>query len=53
MMGQHLFTQWLGGVTQQAITQAKVGPDLCGDMPSLGHNEFNKISSVCVNETLM
>ena len=39
VLSQHWFRQWLGAVRQQAITWAKVDPDLCRHMASLGANE--------------
>ena len=35
-----LVREWLGAVTQQAITLANVDPDLCRHMASLSHNEL-------------
>ena len=39
-ISKHWFRQWLGAVSQQAITWANVDQDLCRHMASLGHNEL-------------
>ena len=39
-VSQHCFRQWPGAIRQQAITWAKVDPDLCCHMALLGHNDL-------------
>ena len=46
MIGQHWFRSWLPAIRQQAITWAKVDPDLCHQMASLGLNELKKMGSL-------
>ena len=53
MISQHLCTQWLGTVRQQAITWANVEPDLCHYMISLGHTElthWGRLTHICVSK---
>ena len=40
MISHNWFRYWLGAVRQHAITWAKVDPDLCRQMASLGLNEL-------------
>ena len=42
MISQHCFGLQLGAIRQQAITWAKVDPDLCCHMASLGYNDLRK-----------
>ena len=40
-ISQDWFRQWLGAVSQQAITWANVDPALCRQIASLGHNDMS------------
>ena len=40
---------WLKIITQQAITWASVGPDLCHHIASLSHSELNFIANMLDN----
>ena len=50
MISQHWFREWLGAISQQAITWANVDPDLCRHMASLDPTHF--FFKVTMNESI-
>ena len=52
MRSQHWLRQWLDAVRQQAIPWAKVDPNLCDHMMSLGHNKLRHKHNIAYSTAL-